>query len=858
MINNDNKELTDPNDILQEEENFYKNLYCKKPLNTEHVLDNCSFMKGLTQLTESDKNICDSEITLIELSKNLKELPNNKSPGCDGFTADFYKFFWKDLKDVMFSCLKYCYKVEKLSIEQRRAVLCLLPKTNKDIRYLKNWRPLSLLNTDYKLIAKTLSTRLQKVIDKIIKRDQSGYIKGRFIGESVRTIIDVLEYSSLHDIAGYILFLDFEKAFDSISWDFMFRILKAYNFGERFIKWIKILYTETSLCVTNNGHCGTFFPVTRGIRQGCPISALLFLLVVEAMAEGIRNTVGIKGIDLDGVNIKITQLADDTTLFLRDKPSILHTFSILHHFEKCAGLRLNKEKSESMILGRKSPEKSVHGIKVSEKPIKVLGVWLSKDTEEITSLNFNERVEKLKNLLNMWRQRKLSLKGKITIINCLALSQIMYIASVLYIPQCVIENVNDLILSFLWPKKVHVKHTTIIAPICEGGLRMPHFQCKISTCKTIWIKRILKSEKLCHFIKIFGLPLSIQEMCRFNYDITYLQEYKSKFYKQVLDCWYKATNISNISTATKIREQFLWFNKNIVVDNKPLYIKTLYEKSLLRVNDILDEYGKFIDINELNRKYVCDIDIMTYNSLKDSIPRKWRNIVRNSPSVALQNMLDSIINISLVNGVKSLANIEMKDIYWTFVSRINQKPTSISKWQEKYPSMCFDWKLIFNIPYVLIRDTTVQNLQYKILHRFFPCNYTLNKWHPEMDKHCMYCKQVDTIEHYFYDCPTLTYFWSSFFKWWYNVCNVRIELHCLDVVLGIQNHSKDAMLDNLNYCLLLAKMFIYDKKYEKKVCDFYEYQKRVKDILECEKFSYSESRRYEIFEKTLFTIYENL
>ncbi len=249
---------------------------------------------------------------------------------------------------------------------------------------------------------------------------------------------------------------------------------------------------------------------------------------------------------------------------------------------------------------------------------------------------------------------------------------------------------------------------------------------------------------------------------------------------------------------------------------------------------------------------------MFYNSLKDSIPRKWRNIVRNSPSVVSQNILGRIINISLVNGVKSLANIEMKDIYWTLVSRINQKPTCASKWQEKYPSISLDWKLIFNIPYVLVRDTKVQNLQYKILHRFFPCNYILNKWYPEMEKYCMYCKREETLEHYFYECSTLTSFWNSFFKWWYSVCRIRIELHCLDIVLCIQNASKDSMLDNLNYCLLQAKMFIYDKRYEKKLCDFYEYQKRLKGILDCEKFSYLESGRYEIFEKTLYVVYDNL
>ena len=222
-------------------------------------------MHGLKKITEDDKKICDSEITIEELGKNLKQLPNNKAPGCDGFTADFYKFFWKDIKYLLFSSLLHSYKIGKLSLEQRRAVLCLLPKGSKDIRYLKNWRPLSLLNTDYKLIAKTLASRLQRVLNEILSRDQSGYIKGRFIGENIRTIIDVLQYSSIHKTPGYVIFLDFEKAFDSISWNFLLKVLEAYNFGKAFIQWIRILYTDPLLCVTNNGHSSPFFHVYRGI-----------------------------------------------------------------------------------------------------------------------------------------------------------------------------------------------------------------------------------------------------------------------------------------------------------------------------------------------------------------------------------------------------------------------------------------------------------------------------------------------------------------------------------------------------------------------------------------------------------------
>ena len=121
--------------------------------------------------------MCDAPVTLEELGFALKQLPNNKSPGSDGFTTEFYKFFWPDLKHIIFENVQYAFEAEILSLDQRRALLTLLPKSGKDIRFLDNWRPLSLLNTDYKILAKLLSIRLQNVIDTLVSEDQVGFVK---------------------------------------------------------------------------------------------------------------------------------------------------------------------------------------------------------------------------------------------------------------------------------------------------------------------------------------------------------------------------------------------------------------------------------------------------------------------------------------------------------------------------------------------------------------------------------------------------------------------------------------------------------------------------------------------------------
>ena len=157
------------------------------------------------------------------------------------------------------------------------AIINLIPKKDKDLIFLKNWRPVSLLNTDYKILTKALASRLKKVIGHLIHEDQVGYIKGRFIGESIRTIDDLMVLAENKHISGFITLIDFDKAFDSIEWPFLFKCLKIFNFEDNFISWIRILYTNIKSCVGNNGYYSDKFDVLRSVRQGCPISALLFI-----------------------------------------------------------------------------------------------------------------------------------------------------------------------------------------------------------------------------------------------------------------------------------------------------------------------------------------------------------------------------------------------------------------------------------------------------------------------------------------------------------------------------------------------------------------------------------------------------
>ena len=210
----------------------------------------------------------------------------------------------------------------KLSISQRRGIITLIPKSNKVTSVLDNLRPISLLNTDYKILTKIIAKRLEKVLPKIINPDQTGYIKNRYIGENVRLISDIMMYTEENNIPGIALFIDFRKAFDTIEWDFIKNCLKLFNFGPDIQNWIKILYNNVSSCVLNNGFASEFFHLERGVRQSCPLSGLLFVIGIELLAKAIKNDTAIRGIKVGEKEIKVSLYADDTTVFVCDLDSV--------------------------------------------------------------------------------------------------------------------------------------------------------------------------------------------------------------------------------------------------------------------------------------------------------------------------------------------------------------------------------------------------------------------------------------------------------------------------------------------------------------------------------------------------------
>ena len=237
------------------------------------------------------------------------------------------------------------YDKGKLSISQRRGTIPLIPKEGASLSLLQNWRPITLLNVDYKIATKAIAKQLEPLLPKLIHPDQTGFIKGRYIGENIRLISDIMDITLKRKIPGILISLDCQKAFDSLEWPFMQRVLELFNFGASINNWIKVFYTDIESAVMNNGFSTKWFQLSRGVQQGCALSPYLYILAADMLSNKVRQSPDVKGISIFGQEIKLGQFADDTNFFCSDVTSVENALNIINEFSRFSGLNLNLKKT---------------------------------------------------------------------------------------------------------------------------------------------------------------------------------------------------------------------------------------------------------------------------------------------------------------------------------------------------------------------------------------------------------------------------------------------------------------------------------------------------------------------------------
>jgi mannosylglycoprotein endo-beta-mannosidase len=272
----------EPTEIMKLTKQFYVNLYKQRKVDLS-----CTFAQNLfnneniPKLSEEAKQTCEGAVRESELLKTLKTFPKGKTPGNDGLPTEFYLKFWQLISESLISMVQEVYEMGEMTVSQRQSVITLLEKGGKDKLDLGNWRPISLINVDAKLISKCISLRLKRVLPDIIHENQVGFVAGRNIDEGILLLKNIMEHTRSENLPGLLLAIDFKKAFDSVNWEYMRKALTVFNFGHTISRWVNIFYTNMQSCVMNNGFSTGYFEVGRGVRQGDPLSPYLFIIALE-------------------------------------------------------------------------------------------------------------------------------------------------------------------------------------------------------------------------------------------------------------------------------------------------------------------------------------------------------------------------------------------------------------------------------------------------------------------------------------------------------------------------------------------------------------------------------------------------
>ena len=801
----DDEIITDPKSIRLEQKKFYENLYDSKTPVGRMALQEFTADINVPKLSEEDKTSCEGLISNLECQKVIKEMANNKTPGNDGLPVEFYKIFWTDIKELVINSFNAAYVKTKLSTSQTQAVITLIDKPGKDRMFLKNWRPISLMNVDYKIASKVLALRLKKVIPQVVHWNQTGFVADRYIGDSIRSIWDVMEFTKQKNISGILLALDFEKAFDSLEWSYLLQVLELYNFGPSFLQWIKTLYSGACSCVMNNGHASGYFNLKRGVRQGDPISPYLFLLAIEVLLIKIRSDKEIKGISVLGNELKVVAHADDMTGCLKDVASARRLFKVIDKFGEISGLVLNRNKCEGKWLGPKRDcTDNPLGILWTNSAVKILGIYFSYDEKESNELNFRNKIPILKTLLQVWMSRGLSLLGKITIVKTFAISKFLYVASVLPVSGDTIQEINKLLFNFIWSGgSEKIKRGVLSADFSDGGLRMLDMKLMIEANRIMWMKRFLDTKvlsfwKYCaesSFKQLGGIHL----LARCNFD---QKSVRNKcfpgFYEEVLCAWRKVMIPC---------ESLCWNNREIKAQGLTLFWPDLYNAGVSHCSDLFHENGDRIGFQELAATGIeVNKHWLKLWGLIMSIPEN----LRSKRCTCKTDPNEVLINLG-TQGVR-LSKVSSKQIYTFLVKQVSLEIPGKARIANHFGRTLdtFNWQEVFLLPHQCVKEAFLRSFQYKVLHNILAVSAKLFIWKLSDSEMCCYCKsQSETVFHIFIECRVTNVFWKEVESLFNAICSTNLVFSDEMKLLG---HPKGDSF--LNYILVLSRYFIFKGRSE--------------------------------------------
>lgn len=836
---------TDPKEINSAFKQFYQDLYSSQANYSQAEIDLFLDKIQFPNITQDQQELLEGPLTTAEILQAIKSLQNGKAPGPDGFSCDFYKAFSSKLAPLLTDVFLESHTNLKLPQTLSQATISVILKKDKDAQKCASYRPISLLNVDYKILTKVLALRLEKVAPTIIHEDQTGFIANRHSYFNVRRLYNILYSDHSTDHPEIIISLDAEKAFDCVEWSYLFSVLSKFGFGSSFISWIKILYSAPQSSVRTNNLISDYFTLHRGTRQGCPLSPLLFNLAIEPLALMLRTQLMVRGITRGGVTHKVSLYADDLLLYLSEpENSIPAVLDILGLFGRFSGYKLNLGKSILFPLNQlaRVVDYSQFLFKVEHSSFSYLGIQISATFKDLFKKNFTPLLEKIKSDLSRWSLLPISLAGRVNTIKMVVLPKFMYLFQMvpLFLPKIFFNKIDEVVSSFIWDKKApRIRKSLLQCSKSEGGLALPNFLyyywsaniVKLSTWVRanregrgpLWTTLELNSDSTASPIAIMCSALPIGRNVKFKNPVVqntlniWFQCRRHFDFKQLLIC---SPIISNPLFQPALNDSGfkLWFNKGIV-----------------QISDLFVE-GSFLSFERLTKDFdIPKTHFFRYLQIRSFVAKHFITYPGLPPACPLEDCLRSG---TIVRG----------QISRTYALLHHIKPESLSNLKKSWES---DLNLqisedLWDLSISRIHSTSICIrhclIQLKVFHRSYLTKAKLAKIYNTSDDGCPRCGQSPaTMNHMFWSCNDLSRFWVAIFKVFSHICNRIIDHNPITAIFGVipNQYGLNSYQSNaVAFLSLLARRLILQKWKDARPPSFIQWVKEVMMCLQLEKLRY--------------------
>ncbi|GKC50552.1 RNA-directed DNA polymerase, eukaryota [Tanacetum coccineum] len=401
-------------------------------------------------ISELKKNELEGDISYQEIKRAVWDCGIDKSPGPDGVTFGFIRRYWSLIEKDVVAAVQHFFTSGNFPKGCNASFIALIPKI-PDAKLVKDFRPISLIGSLYKIIAKILANRLVGVLGDLVSEVQSAFVADRQILDGPLILNEVLQWCKAKKKQTFIFKIDFEKAYDSVRWDFLGDVLNRFGFGAKWCGWIQECLRSSRGSVLVNGSTTEEFQFYKGLKQGDPLSPFLFILVMESLHlsfKRVEDAGMFNGIKINSSMTLSHMFYADDAIFMGQwsKRNIDTLMYMLKCFERASGLSINLSKSKLMGLAvsiEKVEEVTRHiGCGILNTPFSFLGSKVGGCMSRIKS--WDEVIDKMVNRLSKWKMKTLSIGGRLTLLKAVFGSMPIYHMSIFKVPMLVLQRMESI------------------------------------------------------------------------------------------------------------------------------------------------------------------------------------------------------------------------------------------------------------------------------------------------------------------------------------------------------------------------------------------------------------------------------